>query len=202
MNALTSPSSARLQYAELLREFMAGKWTTDQYEDRFYAIMKRQDDSACAAVFDVVWHFYSDVTPHKMRGRYRLPRELRKIVARWVLFLRSESLFHPLDQSSETTEPAHARVPAFELVIAWCLGWLGMTVASLCGWWTVSAACAAYLAFLWLGTWVSGGVCLNPQAVNAAFANDGNNIWPFPNEQAFAQACQTAGFLNGSCPVR
>lgn len=189
-------------YAELLREFMAGKWTTDQYEDRYYAIMKGREDPACSAIFDVVWHFYSDLIPHKMRGSHRLSPEVRKMVSRWVLFLRSDSPIDTLDQHSETIEPVHARMPAVAFAIAWTFGLLGLAVALLCGWWVVSAACTVFLVLLWLGTIGLGGVCLNPQAVNAAFANEGNNIWPFPNEKAFSHARQTAGFLRGSFFVR
>ena len=83
---------SRKAYASLLREFLAGCVTNDEYEDRTADIERRYGrDSAVGAVFHQVWFLYDDLSEHTLTGKHRPTREQRRFVARCVLFLRDPS---------------------------------------------------------------------------------------------------------------
>lgn len=80
---------ARREYAQLVRQFVSGRMTNDEYENRFEAIENDRNDRAFGAVHFELWFCYDDIQTHKMNGRYRLDREGRRTVAQVVLFLQS-----------------------------------------------------------------------------------------------------------------
>ncbi len=92
MSTNTINTQTRREYAQLLRCFLAGKLTTDEYEDQYYAIVKRFGfDAAADDIFDQAWHLYDDIVPHRMTGNYRLLPSTRRHFAMCVLFLRTET---------------------------------------------------------------------------------------------------------------
>jgi len=80
----------RDRYAELLRHFLAGRITNDDYERRADQIMASDsgtEDRAIAEVYQRVWFLYCDIRTHRMSGKWALPPEGRREAARWIMFL-------------------------------------------------------------------------------------------------------------------
>ena len=80
---------SRDRYAELLRHFAAGRLTNDQYEDATAPLL-RSEDLALRELWWAVWQTYDDLHEHRLTGKYKLPPEGRKTVARMVSFLHSD----------------------------------------------------------------------------------------------------------------
>lgn len=82
----------RRAYAELLRQFMSGRMTNFEYENRFNKLESRfGPDDTVWAVYLRVWECYCDLRKHRMTdpGR-RLPPEMRLEIARWIVFLHTD----------------------------------------------------------------------------------------------------------------
>jgi len=80
--------AARDQFVELIRHLAAGQISNDEFEDR---VPRSQNDPAIGAVFwNGAWLLYDDLRQYKLVGKCRLPKEARREVARWVLFLESD----------------------------------------------------------------------------------------------------------------
>lgn len=86
---------ARRAFAELLRQFYSGRITNDQYESRYWQIVRTHGyDSAVNAIFLESWGTYSDFRTHRMSRFWKLlNREQRRVILRWILFLRSDAEF-------------------------------------------------------------------------------------------------------------
>jgi hypothetical protein len=78
---------ARNQAVMLLRRLVAGRVTNDEFEDAQPA--SRVDPAIDEVFYLGVWGLYSDLSEHRLVGRHRLPREARREVARFILFLKS-----------------------------------------------------------------------------------------------------------------
>jgi hypothetical protein len=78
---------ARAKFARLIRHLVAGLITNDEFEDR----LPFSEDSAVHEVyFNGVWGLYSDLYKYRLVGKNRVPREARRIIARYILFLKSD----------------------------------------------------------------------------------------------------------------
>src|SRR5262249_51708423 len=80
----------RSQLAELLRHLVAGQITNDEFEDR---LPVGSSDRAVNEVSQEAWYLYSDLYEHHLTGADRVPEEVRRHVARWILFLHSDLEF-------------------------------------------------------------------------------------------------------------
>lgn len=80
--------NTRLQYAELVRHFLAGRLTNHQYETCCDALLD-DGDQAVSQVYCRLWTTYCDVRTHYMGRKHGMTRDGRRIAARWILFLRS-----------------------------------------------------------------------------------------------------------------
>lgn len=79
---------ARNQMVLLLRRLVAGRITNDEFEDQQ---PRSLTDPAVAAIYHRgASGLYSDLHEHRLTGRHRLPRETRREVARFILFLKSD----------------------------------------------------------------------------------------------------------------
>lgn len=78
--------------AEALRHLAAGQISNDQYESRVYenGVPRQSKDRAVEEIFDESWYLYSDLHEYRLMGKYRLRRDARMEVARWILFLKSD----------------------------------------------------------------------------------------------------------------
>ena len=175
-NALLS----RRKYALILRRFMAGRLTTDEYEDAYFEIESRGRDQASWHIFAAAWHLYDDLHVHRMTDGHRVDGELRRLIAKWVLFLRSGAAYG--GAALPPTYPESARVHASRrgriggglslvaLLAAVALGAVGNT-----------AGFAIAMAGVGVGLLTmisSGGVSLEPEAAARAFG-DMADPWPF-----------------------
>jgi hypothetical protein len=79
---------SRTKLAELIRHLAAGRMTNDEFENR---VPFRSTDPAIWAVFSSgAWFLYSDLRQYRLTGKYRLPKEARREVARWIVFLKTD----------------------------------------------------------------------------------------------------------------
>lgn len=183
-------SASRRAYAELIREFLAGGCITDQYEDRFFELMDRHGrDRACEDIFDALWHFYGDIFPHRMRGKHRLPPEARKLIARWVLFLRSDEPYVPPPRSPERRASRAMFLTAIALVLFAYLA-IGLSLS----WDLANAFAAVCFVFAYASSWLLGGVSINAAVFDAASKQLA--CWPFQSEESLCRVrCATQARL-------
>lgn len=99
----------RDRFAELLRHFVAGLITNEEFEDRLEdeilpdGFVRTWPEPFLWMMYGRVWMLYSDLREHKLRGEDAIPREERREIARCIMFLYSDrayelpliDLFHP-----------------------------------------------------------------------------------------------------------
>lgn len=79
---------SRTQLAELVRHLVAGRITNDEFEDR---LSLHSADPAVWEIFSSgAWCLYSDNREYRLTGKYRLSKETRREVAKWILFLKTD----------------------------------------------------------------------------------------------------------------
>lgn len=78
---------ARNKLAELMRSLVAGAITNDEFED---ALPNSPDDAVWEVFHKGAWCLYSDLKAHKLKGEHALPDADKSVVARWILFLKSD----------------------------------------------------------------------------------------------------------------
>ena len=76
---------ARNNMAVLVRRLVACRITNDDFEEE----VPRSDDPAIHAVHGMAWRLYSDLETHFLNGRHSIPKDGRREIARWILFLYS-----------------------------------------------------------------------------------------------------------------
>ena len=77
---------SRSRLAELLRSLASGAITNDEFE----ALIPESSDKAIYEVFfNGGWTLYCDMREYKLKGKYALEKVVKKEVARWILFLKS-----------------------------------------------------------------------------------------------------------------
>lgn len=81
-------TNARQKLAEALRALVSGVITNDEFEER---IPLGSEDPAINAIFSAGWSLYSDLWSYRLRDHHRLPRATKSEVARWILFLKTET---------------------------------------------------------------------------------------------------------------
>lgn len=106
---------ARNKLAELLRSLASGQITNDEFEDS----IPESEDKAIIEVFsNGGWCLYSDMKEYKLKGKDALEKVVKKEIARWVLFLKSNY------------EYAWPNVPPIKRMLhTISFGWLGTSYA-------------------------------------------------------------------------
>jgi hypothetical protein len=79
--------NARNKLSELIRSLAVGNITNDEFED---ALPNSTDDAVWEVFHHGAWCLYSDMKEYKLRGKDALSPEDKSMVARWVLFLKSD----------------------------------------------------------------------------------------------------------------
>src|SRR5271170_4935429 len=79
--------SARTKFAELIRQLAAGLITNDQFEDR---LPQNVDHAIHEVYFNGVWGLYSDLYEYRLVGKHSVPKEARRVLGRFILFLKSD----------------------------------------------------------------------------------------------------------------
>ena len=77
---------ARNKAAELLRRFISGQITNDDFDNK----EPQTEDSAVRAIWNTAWVLYDDMIEHKLRGRHRLDPATKRECLRWIIFLDSD----------------------------------------------------------------------------------------------------------------
>jgi hypothetical protein len=77
---------ARDRLAEQLRHLAGGRITNDEFEDS----LPGSHDRAVREVERAAWMLYSDLREHRLTGSDALPREVRRAIARSIVFLHSD----------------------------------------------------------------------------------------------------------------
>jgi hypothetical protein len=80
--------AGRDRLAECIHQLAAGVVTNHEFEDK--GEFKSSDDAIRAVFWGGPWLLYDDFRNYRLRGKYRLTPAVRKEVARWVLFLKSD----------------------------------------------------------------------------------------------------------------
>ena len=106
---------ARNTLAELIRSLSSGLITNDEFEN---AIPNSMDDAIMEVFSNGAWCLYSDMKEYKLKGKDALTEDDRSMVARWVLFLKTDfeyfeepvKTFEELVQFSKTTNFPYFKV--------------------------------------------------------------------------------------------
>ena len=77
---------ARKNLSELIRQLIAGFITNDQFEDR---IPRSSDPAVHEIYFNGIWGLYTDFYEYRLIGEDRVPQDSRRVLARYILFLKS-----------------------------------------------------------------------------------------------------------------
>ncbi|HEX3837719.1 MAG TPA: hypothetical protein VHW25_12210 [Steroidobacteraceae bacterium] len=81
---------ARRRLAQGIRHLANGRITNDEFEDQYGHAAATSTDPGVRGVFwQGAWLLYSDFTTTRYAGAHRLPRDTRRHIARWIVFLRS-----------------------------------------------------------------------------------------------------------------
>ena len=82
--------TARSRMCELVRALSTGNISNYAFEDA----LPSSPDKAISGVFGHgAWHLYCDTREYKLTKKYALTRAERTMVARWILFLKSEQVY-------------------------------------------------------------------------------------------------------------
>ena len=85
---------ARDKFAELLRHFIAGQITNDEFENQIPLPRVFSSNPADPAITEIwwiaAWPLYDDFEEHTLTGEYRVPDEYRREIAKCVLFLKAD----------------------------------------------------------------------------------------------------------------
>ena len=81
--------AARNKLAEAIRALASGLITNDEFEDK--RLPHSKEDTAISEVFSKgAWLLYSDLEEYSLSGFHQLDEKTKSVVARWVLFLRTD----------------------------------------------------------------------------------------------------------------
>lgn len=78
--------SSRDKTAELLRHLISGQITNFDFEEQ----LPSSKDAAIEAITSSAWCFYDDFEKHKLKGNKALSKDLKKKLARWIMFLYTD----------------------------------------------------------------------------------------------------------------
>lgn len=191
-------SAARQTYAQLLRQFISGRMTNYEYESKCDKIYKRHgQDAGVDAVYNAAWYLYCDLRKHRMTDAgHALNPEVHRIVARWILFLR-------------TSEPPPSALGVIEgdtpvrggplLLFSAPVWWLALVVFG-----SGSPLGGAAFGVLAMALTISGVVKLiRPNALDTepscpAFEGESASAWPFASAEALSHARATPTYLEGA----
>jgi hypothetical protein len=88
MKPIPLNQSVKTEFAQLLRALYTGCITNDDFDEK--ASRLSAHDFAVDQIFRFgAWPTYSDTRTYRFIGPHALSREDKKVVARWVLFLKS-----------------------------------------------------------------------------------------------------------------
>ena len=176
---------ARRQYAQLLRQFISGRMTNDEYEKRFDSIQAAAGDPVVREAYEQIWMTYDDWYTHRMTGSHRLTGENRRSVARMVLFLHSDREYGwPLDQPWGCLL-AFLLAADFWAAVSAVDRWPDFALLAV----SIGGAVAVPL----LMCWVALRLCMGRRME----ATGDTDVWPFLRQAELDEARRQPRLLNG-----
>ena len=169
---------ARRKYAELVRQFISGRMTHDDYNKRYFAMRFYNKDFALTEVRDNLDDLFESAWPNRMTRQWRLDREARRRAAQAVLFLQSDQEY---PWHEDLWDGSAFLVTAFLIVLLFAL--FPETA------WIVRLSLAGLLMFGWLKY-------ENWQAKRHEKVGD-SEAWPFLHQADLEQAKRHPKLLNG-----
>lgn len=147
-------------------------------------------DTAVDAIFSVNWAFYSDLTEHTIQQDDReMVRTRRQTIARWVLFLRTNTPYeHPHGSCVS---------PDLLLCTTICLGSFVGAIGWMASMARISISACLVTVLAYSVVWVRGGVALDRIASRLAFTSPTRDFWPFVSAKQLGCARDTPTFLTG-----
>jgi hypothetical protein len=89
MKPTESNQDTRTEFAQLLRALFTGRITNDDFDEKAIPLALGRDFTIAQIFWVGAWPSYSDNRVYKLIGPDALSRKDKKIVARWILFLKS-----------------------------------------------------------------------------------------------------------------
>lgn len=86
--------AARTALAASIRRLAAGLVTNEQFEKQLPRQAWTSRDAGVQAIRWAAWMLYDDLHEHRLDGAHALGRVGRRHVARWILFLKSDTEYH------------------------------------------------------------------------------------------------------------
>ena len=170
---------ARRRYAELVRQFISGRMSLDEYEDRF-ANLHNDKDLALREVWNFLASLCEDAYPQRMTQQWRLDRSARRQAAQAILFLQT-------DQEYEWRRPlwdgSVFLITAFVVFLIFAL--LQETPLLL----RLAFSAPLLAAWQWYEQW-------QRKRKRSIFAGD-TDAWPFLRQADLAEAVRHPRLLNG-----
>ena len=80
----------RQKVIEHARHYVSGLIENDELDELMFNEIKTED-IGLKKVMEQLWHCYDDLTTHKNEGKYKLSKSTRKDIARYILFLQSDT---------------------------------------------------------------------------------------------------------------
>lgn len=94
---------ARDRAAELLRLLASGRITNFELENR-WPISK---DPAIHGLDSTIWCFYDDFKEHTLQGPFALAPEMKRVIARWIIFLHTNESYRWPNIAYPGVRPLH-----------------------------------------------------------------------------------------------
>lgn len=186
----------RRRYAALLRRYFSGKVTNFQYEKEAEDLP--YEPAVHEIHTDAMWFLYDDIREHRALP---LSREDRRIIARIILFLRTDAPIKPRPPWSR------AQWVSFWLFLAIFAGWpVGIVMVGAGSYFnsplTMWAGAALLAPFpLWYLTKMIGHAFERLRR-RSQRTEPADPYWPFTSAEALRSACrQGSGFLGSRDPL-
>ena len=81
---------ARRRYVKHLRSLATGRITNFEYEDAVNESVDFGKDGVLRVMYRYAWNLYDDLHQHRLVGEYALPKEARREIAKWIVFLYTD----------------------------------------------------------------------------------------------------------------
>lgn len=179
---------ARVRYAALIRRLACGAMVTDVFQAEGDQLVDSTEDSALKTLHKAVDCCYHDIWPYRLRGRNRLDAEERRVLARCVLYLRSDTSAVGESPDVPPGPLGLVDIPLALLVIVLFI--VGIATAGVAG---VVGGSAVLVGWLW---WVHVRQIRHQTGIRRVWQTEA--IWPFPDERSYRHACSLPVFLTGS----
>jgi hypothetical protein len=94
---------ARNGAAELIRQFASGRITNFELERRW----PNSKDPAILGLESTIWCFYDDFKEHTLQGPFALAPEMKRVIARWIVFLHTNEAYQWPNITYPGVRPLH-----------------------------------------------------------------------------------------------